>query len=1528
MVAEIKEQRSSGRSCIVLGEQSLLIQCAERLLEGGWRIEAVVSVTPAVKRWCQDHNLVSLDSWQALLERFQPGAVDWVFSITYLHVLPETVLALGRETANFHDGPLPRYAGLNAPLWALINQEPEYGITWHRMVAGTDRGDILVQRLFALAAEETALTLNARCYEEGLAGFESLVEAIAQGTLQGVSQSFETRTIFRRDQRPSASATLDWTQPAEKLAALVRALDHGNYPNPLAVPKIWTGDVPLAVKAAEVQAGEGRPGELLEVSDESILVGCGEQALALRGFQRLCGQPVAIGSWLAEKGLTQGGLLPLLGATEQDAIDATMARVAGFEPRWQKELVGLEPAAWPLPAAAVAPQMLSVAVPGVVQALPAFRDDPAGWLIAAHGLFVARLEDRDVCHIGLEPSAGPVNGYFTRLLPVPLKPQWAAGFAAWQAQLAPWLKAAGAGGYSADLSLRQHVPAASGLAIRVATSLTEQPLENGVEWRILVDAAGQCRWQLARDPAGLVESFTGFITALAKAPDQAVSELPLLSGNQFEELERWNQTALTTHLPLCIHQQFALQVAARPDATAVSCEGRSLTYRELSRRAWGVTRALQARGVGPGGLVGVMVDRSVDMLATLLGVLQNGCAYVPLDPRYPADRLQYMAEDAGLAALVCEQRTDDQVALPVARVWVETVADSEPDVSPQALAPEALAYVIYTSGSTGKPKGVQVAHRNVTNFFLGMDERLGTTPGTWLAVTSISFDISVLELLWTVCRGFHVVVYSDERRQKLQRLSKNPDFGLFYWNVADDSSQYDRDKYRLLLESARFADRHGFNSVWTPERHFASFGGLFPNPSVTSAALATITENVSLRAGSCVVPLHSPIRIAEEWSVVDNLSGGRVGLSIAAGWAPPDFAIKPETFADAKKTMFEYADMVRRLWRGETLMFPGPQGEVPVRTLPRPIQAELPIWVTTAGNVESFRQAAEIGANLLTHLLGQTVEEVAEKVRVYRETWRACGHPGQGTVTLMLHTFVGPDAATVESIVREPMKAYLKSAMFLVKAAAWQFPTFQKMSEEQGKNLDDFFNNISPQDLDDLLEFAFQRYFSDSGLFGTPESAQAIVARVCDADVDEIACLIDFGIDTQVVLDHLPWLNQLRQQISARAAETATSDGADYSLPALLRQYPVTHLQCTPSMATMLAADEALHASLSGLQQWLVGGEAFPPELGGALRGVVRNGRVINMYGPTETTIWSSCADVENSSTAAVPVGRPLPNQRFLVLDRRDQRLPPGVPGELVIAGAGVVPGYHLRPDLTAERFPTLADGGRCYRTGDLARWLPDGRLVCMGRRDHQIKIRGYRVELGEIEALLRQHPLVREAAVILREDRPGDQRLVAYVTEHQPIADVQVLRDFAACHLPEFMVPAVVVIMAALPLTPNGKIDRKALPAPPEKGTGSAEPVHPENAMQQLVAEIWQKILRVPVVGIHDNFFDIGGHSLLVVQVLAAIRQKLDRPLQMTDLFRYTTVARLAAFLTGEQGEDADGANRGKSRADARRAALQRRRR
>src|SRR5580658_3828450 len=240
-------------------------------------------------------------------------------------------------------------------------------------------------------------------------------------------------------------------------------------------------------------------------------------------------------------------------------------------------------------------------------------------------------------------------------------------------------------------------------------------------------------------------------------------------------------------------------------------------------------------------------------------------------------------------------------------------------------------------------------------------------------------------------------------------------------------------KYDLLREVARFADRKGFRSIWTPERHFHEFGGLFPNPAVTSAALATITERIQIRAGSLISPLHDPLRIAEEWAVVDNLSRGRVAISFGSGWDMDDFVFFPERYAVRQKVMYEGIETVRSLWRGETITRRN-SGDRPtvVATRPRPVQEELPVWVTSSGNVETYISAGRIGANLLTHLVGQDLEKLAEKIRRYRGARAEAGFdPGLGIVSLMLHTFIGPDLDAVRETVRRPFQQYIRSAISL-----------------------------------------------------------------------------------------------------------------------------------------------------------------------------------------------------------------------------------------------------------------------------------------------------------------------------------------------------------------------------------------------------------------------------------------------------------------------------------------------------------------
>ncbi|HEV2149288.1 MAG TPA: MupA/Atu3671 family FMN-dependent luciferase-like monooxygenase [Longimicrobiaceae bacterium] len=852
--------------------------------------------------------------------------------------------------------------------------------------------------------------------------------------------------------------------------------------------------------------------------------------------------------------------------------------------------------------------------------------------------------------------------------------------------------------------------------------------------------------------------FRHLVRALAAAPDRPVGEAALMDGGEADRVLRgWNRTeAAFDAAPL--PRLFEAQVRRTPGAEALVFGEERLTFEELNRRANRWARHLAARGVGPEARVGLMLERSVEMVVAMLAVLKAGGAYVPLDPAYPQERLRYMAEDAGVSLVLTQAALRGRlpeagvpvVAWEEARAAVNTLDPGDLDVP---LQPENSAYVIYTSGSTGAPKGVVVQHGNVANFFAAMRERVGSAPGSWLAVTSISFDISVLELLWTLCQGSRVVLSAGIRARpaapRPDASGRRMDFSLFYF--ASNEAAHGRDKYRLLLEGARFADRNGFTGVWTPERHFHAFGGLYPNPSVTSAAVAAVTERIRIRAGSVVLPLHDPIRVAEEWSVVDNLSNGRVEISFATGWHANDFVLAPERYAGRREGMYEQVEEVRRLWRGETVLRTAGNGDpAEVGTLPRPVQPELPFWITASGSPETFRRAGETGAFLLTHLLGQTVEELEQKIRVYREARRAQGlDPETGRVALMLHTFVGDDLDAVRETVRAPFREYLRSSFDLVARVAGG-PGYDPAA-------------LTPEDVERMLDVAFDRYFGTSGLMGTPESCLPIVERLKAAGVDEVACLVDFGIDDDAVLGALDGLARLREESAAGHAP-----GGEESLAELIRAGGVTHLQCTPSLAGVLAADAEARSALGGLSCLLLGGEALPAALARQLReqtGV----RLLNMYGPTETTVWSAVHEVREVDGSTVPIGRPVANTRTYVLDGRMEPVPVGVAGELLIGGAGVVRGYHRRPELTAERFVPdpfgREPGGRLYRTGDLARFRPDGTLEFLGRTDQQVKVRGHRIEPGEVEAALVSHPAVRDAVVTAQDDGSGEHRLVAYLS-------------------------------------------------------------------------------------------------------------------------------------------------------------------
>jgi natural product biosynthesis luciferase-like monooxygenase protein len=1538
-----------------MGNGTLLIQCAEVLLNRGHQIYSIITSNLTIQHWAEEKNIAWINPSADLPIILGETLFDYFFSIANLTIVPPAVISLARKGAiNFHDALLPKYAGLYATTWALLNREKTHGVTWHLMGDTVDAGDILKQKQFDITDDETAFTLNAKCYEAALDSFKELVDELASGTQQTTPQNLAEQTYFGKFQRPPAAAVISWNAPAEEISALVRALDFGTYENPITHPKFRIHDHFLTVKQLAVSPTKSGnpPGTVVEANPDFVKVATRTDDVFLHKLTTLDG---SVGNISEIHG---GSLLETLSDETADHLTQLNNEICKHETFWLKRLSQLEPVE--LPYADYSKSSTRTIETSTIFEIPArvksyaaqYSIDLADLYLVLSVLFIARISGNDQFDLGFSTNhlqcqiQGFESLYATH---IPLKVNLASsttGADAIQLLLKELAIVDKHQTFAWDMLARfpelsslksQNLPYRNIMLEKVPSLDGQLPGSEFAIW-VSIDGSGY-RW-IYQSPIFSAENinqlhhqFETFASNFVANHEQRVAEISLLTADEYHRIIReWNATEKPYPQDICVHQLIEAQVERSPDAIAVVFEDASLSYRALSNRANQLAHYLQRLNVGPDTLVGVFLERSVEMMVGLLGIHKAGGAYLPLDPTYPDDRITFMIEDAKVPVILTQERLLDTLpdcgnahVICIDRDW-GTVAQEPESNCASTVQPSNLCYVIYTSGSTGKPKGVMIEHRNVVNFFIGMDERLvPEKPGTWLAVTSLSFDISVLELFWTLARGFKVVIHADRTKSDgasvpvLRHSEQDVDFSLFYF--ASDEGEKAGDKYRLLLEGAKFADRNGFSAVWTPERHFHAFGGLYPNPSVASAAIAAITERVMIRAGSCVIPLHNPIRVAEEWALVDNISKGRVGIAFAAGWHPNDFVLRPETFADRKTRMFNDIEIVHRLWRGETVALPGPlEEDVPVRTLPRPIQSELPTWITVAGNPETFKLAGSHGYNILTHLLGQNLDELSEKIAIYRQAWRDGGYSGEGHITLMLHTFVGDNDEAVRETVREPMKNYLKSSVDLVKQAAWSFPAFRQRAEANGVNSVEI-DNLTEDELEALLDHAFERYYETSGLFGTPETCLKMVDTLKGLGVDEIACLIDFGIDSETALVHLTQLNQLREM-----AKSTTN--TDFSIPAQINRHKIDWMQCTPSMASMLLINEDTRSALSSLNTLLVGGEAFPVALARELKEVV-GGRIINMYGPTETTIWSSTYEIDRDR-AVVPIGHPIANTSFYILDNHLQPAPVGTPGELYIGGMGVVRGYLNRPELNEQRFVrnlfATSPEACLYRTGDLARYHQDGNIEFLGRLDLQVKIRGYRIELGEIETVVNDHPSVRTCVVIAREDIPGDKRLVAYLTE-KPDQKISVhdLRNHLKAHLPEFMIPSHFVIMDNFPQTPNKKIDRKALP-PPEQILFESQSIYapPQNDIEHTIARIWQDVLNVSAVSINDNFFDIGGHSLLAVKAHRLITEALNRPISITDLFRFPTIRSLSSFLS--QDTNPGTVDKGVSRAENRRLLMKQR--
>lgn len=425
---------------------------------------------------------------------------------------------------------------------------------------------------------------------------------------------------------------------------------------------------------------------------------------------------------------------------------------------------------------------------------------------------------------------------------------------------------------------------------------------------------------------------------------------------------------------------------------------------------------------------------------------------------------------------------------------------------------------------------------------------------------------------------------TNPKQNPKQRPRPAPDFGVYFFGDypdapthGDGEPQPASEAYDRIIETARFADEHGFSSLWIPERHFHSFGGLFPNPSVLAAALARETSRIRLNAGSVVLPLHDPVRVAEEWSVVDNLSGGRVGIGCATGWHAQDFALHPERFGNRKEIAFAHLDDVRTLWAGGTLRRGTGDGEgLDVRIRPAPVQDMPPMFLATSGRRDSYEEAARRDLGIVTNLMNQTVAELAENIGHYRRTREKHGlDPDAGRVTVLLHTYLGDDHATARAQALEPMSRYLRSSLQLRSAAGALGAGPQDVASAR------------EEDLDHLFRRAYDRYCDERALIGTVDTCSPVVDALREAGVDEIAALVDFGMPADLMRAGLERLDALRGRHHTRDTEVSA---------------PATAAQRRLWLASQLIGDRAAYNEVQAVR---LRGALDEAALTGAVTGLV-----------------------------------------------------------------------------------------------------------------------------------------------------------------------------------------------------------------------------------------------------------------------------------------------------------------------------------
>ena len=792
---------SNNFACFMIGEGAILRQCAEYLVAEGHHIHGICSRDESVAHWAEDNRIdcvKHLDDFRIAMEQVD---FDFLFSVVNNTPLPKDILALPRKLAiNYHDSLLPRYAGTNATTWAILHCEKVHGVSWHVMDDSIDTGDIIEQRHIDIDDDETSLSLNGKCYAAAINSFRSLVRKLCEGNVIRMPQNLEERTYFSRNKRPINGCIISWCNSAHEIETLCRSLEYGVYPKPLGTAKCAIhNDLFLVPRVTIGAPSQCEPGTIVAVQPEGLVVSTGTNDVILSELLTLDGRAVPIASVVEQYSLFSGYRLCEPTAQDLDYIHTTNLAISKQEMFWVDKLGQLKPAI--LPGVSQGQtfdgqgryEIVPVGLSDGLASLVARTDSEWGAdmsVVAAFAGFMSRINREEAIDIGFTRGdtlhhRGLADAFFSSQVPLrasSLSSVTVRGhLASFQRQMSEIEER---GTFTLDIGVRrphlQNVMQTDGhtlfpVSVCCVETAEQSQLPLGTHLAMLITQDKRYSWAYDADAFDstfiecMLSSFLSFMTELLTNSSSTICGIPLLSESEHRQIVvGFNDTGTDFEQDACIHDLIAAQMAKTPDAISLVCDDDRVSYEELNERSSRMAYHLQRCGVGPDVPVGVYMERSVEMVVAILGVLRAGGCYVPLDPGYPMDRISFIIEDAQLPLLLTQERfvkrfSDDNVSFVCVDSEWETIAGGGQGELIDVSGPDNIAHIIYTSGSTGEPKGVMSLHRGLVNRLQWMQEmfRIDASDAV-LQKTPFTFDVSVWEFLWPLMIGARLVMARPE----------------------------------------------------------------------------------------------------------------------------------------------------------------------------------------------------------------------------------------------------------------------------------------------------------------------------------------------------------------------------------------------------------------------------------------------------------------------------------------------------------------------------------------------------------------------------------------------------------------------------------------------------------------------------------------------------------------------------------------------------------------------------------------------